>query len=242
LRPTLTLAVALAAFVPLCWIVIQLHGSFPGDSEAISRIRHPGPGGSLGFFAHVFALLGNPIVATLCVVIVWVLIDDDLGPRYGALVLAAVGAVAINALLKAILGPTPLEMSVRGSFSPGNFPSGHVVYITSLCGLLGWFALARGHRATFAAMLLLILAMGPLRVLDGAHWPGDVLAGYALGLAWTIAVLIVGLPWAAGPRAPQAREVGTGASDTLAPLADAAPSADGSSVLGGSPDLPPPAA
>jgi hypothetical protein len=38
---------------------------------------------------------------------------------------------------------------VRGSFASGNFTSGHVVYITSLCGLLAWFALARGHRATF---------------------------------------------------------------------------------------------
>ena len=199
-RGALTLAAALAGFVPLCWIVIQLHGSFPGDSDFISWIRHPDPGGSLCFFAHVFALLGNPIVAPLCVAIVWVLIDDDLGPRYGALVLAAVGAVAINALLKAILGPTPLETSVRGSFASGNFPSGHVVYITSLCGLLGWFALARGHHATFAAMLLLILAMGPSRVLDGAHWPSDVLAGYALGLAWTIIVLVLGLPWAADQR------------------------------------------
>ena len=49
-------------------------------------------------------------------------------------------------------------------------------------------------------MLLLILAMGPLRVLDGAHWPSDVLAGYALGLAWTITVLVSGLPLAAGQR------------------------------------------
>jgi membrane-associated phospholipid phosphatase len=193
----LTLAAALAAFVPICWIVIQLNGSFPGDSYFISWIRHPHLEEPLGFFARVFAALGNPIVATLCVVIVWVLIDDDLGPRYGVLVLVAVGAVAINALLKAILGPTPLEMSVRGSFASGNFPSGHVVYITSLCGLLGWFALARGHRATFATMLLLILSMGPFRILDGAHWPSDILAGYALGLAWTIVVLVIGLPWAA---------------------------------------------
>jgi hypothetical protein len=42
-RGALTLAAALAAFVPICWIVIQLHGSFPGDSDFISRIRHPHP-------------------------------------------------------------------------------------------------------------------------------------------------------------------------------------------------------
>lgn len=133
------------------------------------RSHHPHPEEPLAFFARIFALLGNPIVAGLCVAIVWVLIDDDLGARYGMLVLAAVSAVALNALLKAILGPTPLQISTRNALAPGNFPSGHVVYITSLCGLLAWFALARGHRAICAAMLLLILGMGPLRILDGAH-------------------------------------------------------------------------
>jgi membrane-associated phospholipid phosphatase len=47
-------------------------------------------------------------------------------------------------------------------------------------------------------MLLLILGTGPFRVVDGAHWPSDVLAGYALGIVWRIVVLVIGLPWAAG--------------------------------------------
>jgi membrane-associated phospholipid phosphatase len=34
------------------------------------------------------------------------------------------------------------------------------------------------------------------RILDGSHWPSDVLASYALGLAWTIAGLVIDLPWA----------------------------------------------
>ena len=66
-----------------------------------------------------------------------------------------------------------------------------------MCGLVAWFALARHNRPIFVAMLLIIVGMGPFRVVDGAHWPSDVLAGYALGLAWTIAVLVIGLPWAA---------------------------------------------
>ena len=41
------------------------------------------------------------------------------------------------------------------------------------------------------------LQAGPFRVVAGEHWPSDVLAGYALGIAWTTVVLVLGLPWAA---------------------------------------------
>jgi membrane-associated phospholipid phosphatase len=36
--------------------------------------------------------------------------------------------------------------------------------------------------------------MGPVQVLAGSHWPSDVIAGYALGLAWLAVVLAVAEP------------------------------------------------
>jgi len=72
---------------------------------------------------------------------------------------------------------------------------GRLVFAT-----VGAVALNTILRTIIVTMLLLILGMGPLRILDGAHWPSDVLAGYALGLAWTITVLAIGLPWAAGQK------------------------------------------
>jgi membrane-associated phospholipid phosphatase len=200
-RKALVLAATLAAFVPICWIVIQARGSFPGDSDFISWMRHPHPPEPVAFLAHVFMLLGRPIVAAATVAIVWALVNRHLGRRYGVLVLMAVAAVALNAALKTILGPTTLQMQVFGERASSNFPSGHVVYTTSLCGLVAWFALARDNRPVVVAMMLPILGMGPFRVIDGAHWPSDVLAGYALGLALTIVVLVIGLPWAASQSA-----------------------------------------
>ena len=188
----------------VCWIVIQASGAFPGDRGLRSWVLFPHPSQPFASIAHAFALLGNPAVATVSVAIACVLVDRYLGRRYAVLILVAISAVALNTILKAILGPTPLQRSLYvGGPVPSSFPSGHVVYITALCGLLAWFALARGNRPIFTAMLLLILGMGPFRVIDGAHWPSDVLAGYALGLAWTIAVLVIGLPWAAGPPAKE---------------------------------------
>jgi membrane-associated phospholipid phosphatase len=203
-REALILATALGAFVPICWFVIQAKGSFFGDDRFVTWMRFPRPSEPFAFIAHVFALLGNPVVAILSVAVVWALVDRHLGRRYGVLVLAAVSVIVLNTLLKSILGPTPRQRSLYvGGPVPASFPSGHVVYVTSLCSLVAWFALARGNRPIFVGMLLLILGMGPFRVVDGAHWPSDALAGYALGLGWTTVVLVIGLPWAASQNKAQ---------------------------------------
>jgi undecaprenyl-diphosphatase len=197
-RGALILATALAAFVAIAWIVIQTSGAFPGDRALISWMRDPRPAQPYSFVAHVFDLLGRPSIACVTVAIVWVLVYRLLGLRYAILVLAAASVIVLNTILKTILRPTPLELQTFGAAVDPNYPSGHVVYATSLCGILAWFALARGNRPLLVAMLLLILGMGPFRIVAGEHWPSDVLAGYALGIAWTIVVLVTGLPWAAG--------------------------------------------
>jgi membrane-associated phospholipid phosphatase len=210
----LTLAVVLLAFVATAWIVIQANGAFPGDRALLSWMRDPRPAQPYSFVAHVFDVLGKPKVACVTVAIVWMLVYRLLGFRYAMLVLAAAGAIVLNTILKTILGPTPLELQTFGPAVDPNYPSGHVVYATSLCGILAWFALAREQRALFAALLLPILGMGPFRIVAGEHWPSDVLAGYALGIAWTIAVLVLGLPWAAG----QNEQSGITAQSQRAPL------------------------
>jgi undecaprenyl-diphosphatase len=204
-RGALMLAAALAAFVAIAWIVIQRSGAFPGDRALISWMQDPRPAQPFSFVAHVFDLLGKPKVAGVTVAIVWVLVYRLLGFRYAMLVLAAASVIVLNTILKTILGPTPLELQTFGPAVDPNYPSGHVVYATSLCGILAWFALARGNRPLLAALLLLILGMGPYRIVAGEHWPSDVLAGYALGIAWTTVVLVLGLPWAGAAQATLGR-------------------------------------
>jgi undecaprenyl-diphosphatase len=199
-KGALGLAAALGAFVPICWIVIKVNGSFPGDRILISWMRNPHPSEPFAWIANKFSVLGNGLPSCVSIAIAWVLVERYLGRRYAMLMLASVGVVALNEILKRAVGPTPLELKVFGENVAPNFPSGHVVYLTSLCAPLAWFALTRGNRPIFIAMMLLTLGMGPFRIVAGAHWPSDVLAGYALALAWTITVLVVGLPWAAAGR------------------------------------------
>jgi undecaprenyl-diphosphatase len=205
-RSALTVATVLALTVVLCLVVIELDGSFPGDGHFIHWIEHARPPMALRLPAAAFAALADPFVACVSVVIAFVAVERLIGPRHAVLVLAAVGAVALNAVVKALVGPTSLQLRAGGPFAPSNFPSGHVVYATALFGTLAWFALARGQRPLFVAMLALVIGMGPFRIVDGAHWPSDVLAGYALGLAWTIVVLVLGTPWATREEAELPRE------------------------------------
>lgn len=71
---------------------------------------------------------------------------------------------------------------------PG-FPSGHSVSAVLLYGLIGYVAWpyikSKGLRYLMAfGLTLLVLLVGFSRIYVGDHYLTDVLAGYALGLAW----------------------------------------------------------
>jgi len=72
-------------------------------------------------------------------------------------------------------------------------PSGHSSGIVTLVGLLlvAFLRLQRRRTRwlTLTGAVLLVLAVGLTRMALGAHYPSDVLAGYALGAGW---VLVLG--------------------------------------------------
>jgi undecaprenyl-diphosphatase len=135
--------------------------------------------------------------------------------RYGAaaVVLAAsVGGGLLIVSLKLLFGRSrpavvPHLVTVEGL----SFPSGHsmaaaVVYLT-LGALLARFAARRRLRVyVIAVSLALTFLIGATRVCLGVHYPTDVLAGWAAGLAWALVCWL-------GARYLQAR----GAVDAPAP-------------------------
>jgi membrane-associated phospholipid phosphatase len=86
------------------------------------------------------------------------------------------------------------------------FPSGHVVHVTAFFGMLlfltfqtrRWPALRGLLRLAF---LLLLVLIGPSRVMEGEHWPSDVLEGLLVGAFWLL--LAVHGYWWAGARWPR---------------------------------------
>jgi membrane-associated phospholipid phosphatase len=160
---------------------LQWRGPLPGDRYAETHFARPWTEAEvIQKVASVFAALGTPLVATALLVLSFVLlcVYADLRTA-GGLMLAAL-VIPLNALLKRISGPTPLW--IESHQHPGlNFPSGHVAFVTSVLGYLTLIAVRQRRRPLAWAGALIIVGIGPARVVAGAHLVSDVLAGYLVG-------------------------------------------------------------
>jgi undecaprenyl-diphosphatase len=140
--------------------------------------------------------LGSPVVLVLFVLGLS-LAFLRFGRRRSAaiLVASALGAVALTGILKLLFErPRPEVVPRLVHVSGFSYPSGHslasaAVYATAGV-LLAVRARGRGERVLVgAAAALLLLSVGASRVYLGVHHPTDVLGGFALGLAWSFALV-----------------------------------------------------
>lgn len=146
-------------------------------------------------FMKVFAVDGVGIFALLVLAGWWLARSQADPPRaVAAAIWTAVGtlvAVALNqVIVKAVARPRPymtlhgMEVLVSKS-TDYSFPSDHA--ITAGAAAAGLWIIAyysgRGVRALAAAGTLLALLVAFARVYVGAHYPGDVAAGLAIGAA-----------------------------------------------------------
>jgi undecaprenyl-diphosphatase len=197
-RQLLWLATALLAVVLLLDLWLHVVGPLPGERAITRWWEHWRPwtdlDGDQSAAVDVLGDMATPYVATATVAIAAAVVWENLGRRWAVLVVAASGVVVLTASLKHVLGATPLWASLdRGGL---NYPSGHVAYATSLAGFLALLAWWRGQRAATAALVLVVVLMGPQRVIARTHLPSDVIAGYAAGLAWLCLVVALSVPWA----------------------------------------------
>jgi undecaprenyl-diphosphatase len=70
-----------------------------------------------------------------------------------------------------------------------SFPSGHTLNATVIAGVVAYLILLRrrtaaGRTVTVVAAVAIAIVVGLTRILLGAHWFTDVLAGWLLGAAW----------------------------------------------------------
>lgn len=115
-------------------------------------------------------------------------------------VIAAVaGGVALSLALKAGYDRPRPDLAPHGSHVyTKSFPSGHattaaVVYLTLGAMLARIQPLWRVKALVLTIAVALTIVVGFSRVYLAVHWPTDVIAGWALGLAWALSVWLAAI-------------------------------------------------
>lgn len=197
-----TVALGIAALGGLLFALIA-DETFEGDARGFDEsvllaLREPGdPSNPIGpaWLEHAFldiTALGGYVVLTLLVAGVAIYLLAA-GKRGTALLI--VGAVVSGTLLSEGLKlgfarPRPDLVAHLAEVQSASFPSGHAM-ISAITYLTLGVLLTRVHerrRTKFIAMtyaIILTLMIGLSRIYLGVHWPTDVLAGWALGAAWS---------------------------------------------------------
>jgi undecaprenyl-diphosphatase len=135
--------------------------------------------------------------------------------KQGGLILAATSAgyVIRTALKMLIARPRPTDdlVQVIEQADGYSFPSGHVMHYVVFLGTLGFIVSTRmkpgvGRRVVQVAVVVALVAVGLSRIYLGAHWLGDVVAGYAFGAVVVAVAVWAWSRWPAGGRQSPAGE------------------------------------
>lgn len=100
-----------------------------------------------------------------------------------------VGGTAVFWILSHIINrPRPLNQLWIQVKLPG-FPSGHAVVAITFFGLLAYLIVPKIHSVfwkvfVITVTVMIIIFIGFSRIFTGGHYLTDILAGYAVGLAW----------------------------------------------------------
>ena len=145
----------------------------------------------------ITALGGAAVILMLTLTVVGHLIMQRKYHSLWLLIIATVGGLLLSSALKGWVDRDRPEIVPHLSYVvTSSFPSGHsmlsaVVYLT-LGSLLAGLAERRSSKIYFLVVaLLLTLLVGVSRVYMGVHYPTDVLAGWAAGLAWALLCWVV---------------------------------------------------
>ncbi len=104
---------------------------------------------------------------------------------------AQIGILPLSLGIKSLVErPRPLHSHGFVVEQGWSFPSGHAVSSIVFYGMLAYVLLrivpSRWHRAIIAVTVALVGSIGISRILLQVHYLSDVMAGFALGLAWLV--------------------------------------------------------
>src|SRR5438093_615711 len=190
-RPLVLALLSLLLFVGLAFPAAH-HHLLPGDELVYRTIQAEHSRLLTAFFYTVTKIGSYRVLAPVWAgVLLWLLLNTWNWLLVLFLILYACGAPLLRAIAKqAVARPRPSHsLVVKPHFHSYGFPSGHALAAVAFYGMFLVLWHRRGGRRGWqwgitGGLLLLILLIGVSRIYLGAHWPSDVLGGYALGVAY----------------------------------------------------------
>lgn len=199
---TLLIGIGIAAVAT--WVASEVYDAVreSDDVAVLDRpvldwmIAHRTPALDQGvtWWTDIAGTIGMPIVAVLF--LVGLTIQRRAWTPLVLLVAASAGSLAMTIAGKDLIGRArpPLSDAVPPFEHSPSFPSGHTLNATVVVGTIVYLLLLRQSRVvtrvwTIVVGTLFVLSVGVSRVFLGHHWTTDVLAAWALGLAWLALVI-----------------------------------------------------
>jgi undecaprenyl-diphosphatase len=189
------LAIAIGSFAVVAWQT-GAGGVFADFDRAFSAAAQASAPPWLLQAASGITMLGDGFVlGVLCVVAALGLLAVREPVLAIGLAVAMGGNGVLNGLLKhAFARQRPLHLAglpqYHGSGFPSSHASGSLVAYGMLSCLLLWLLPRRWHKAVVCVAAAIVLAVGSSRIVLGAHYASDVVAGLASGAAWLILCML----------------------------------------------------
>lgn len=142
------------------------------------------------------ALGGAPVLVLMIALIAGFLALIGLYRDMVLVLVASLLGLGVSTVLKEFFDRERPDEGVRlAEVFTASFPSGHTMLATVTYLTLGAILSASRPRRRerfyiIAASVLIVAVVGITRVYLGVHFPTDVLAGWSVGLAWTVLCLI----------------------------------------------------
>lgn len=161
---------------------------------AAKGIRSPELDAAVTGYTNVGGTVGMPLIAVA--IMVGLALKRRSWTPVILMLAAGLGSLVITILGKPLFGRTRPELAdaIPPYEHSASFPSGHSLNSIVIAGIVAYLVIlrlktARARVVTVAVAVVFALTMGLSRVYLGHHWLTDVLAAWAIGIAWLALVI-----------------------------------------------------